>query len=115
MTDRLREAAGMPLRVRVERCRLILSIGLDTLAYAARHAPEIERAFVWDDAACEYNESRFRVVDKVAFAKAVCAALNDEAEDGSTKLTRLLDECFMDAIEAGAEGVEIPALDGGSR
>ena len=97
----------MPLRFRLSHGCLTISIGVDTLAIAARNAPEIERLFVWSDKTATYDESRFRITDPHKFAEEVVRQLNDEEDDGSTMFTRMMDTAFLAAIENGAEGVEI--------
>ena len=48
----------------------------------------------------------FRVTNPAVFAEAVCVALNQEAEDGTTRVHTMFDSAFDHAIEQGAEGVE---------
>lgn len=48
----------------------------------------------------------WKVTDAEVFAKEVCRALNDEAEDGTTRGHTMFDGAFLEAIEQGAEGVE---------
>ena len=95
------------LRCRLKGQQLVISIGIDVLAWAAAHSPDVERLYVWDDATGDYDESRFKVTDTAVFAKEIVHALTDEAEDGSSRLTKLIDEAVMAAIEDGCDGVEI--------
>lgn len=48
----------------------------------------------------------WRVTDPGLFAKEVCHALNNEREDGTTRVHLMFDAAFMHAIEQGAEGIE---------
>lgn len=91
-----------PLTITVDDSELVIRIGVDTLKCAFERADfnnpfdENRNDFVQQD----------EVTDPNAFAKGVKDALCDEAEDGSTPLTRLMDQMFCEAIEAGCEGVE---------
>jgi hypothetical protein len=106
MTDPLPAAAldgrQEPLNVRVADGRLVVSMGIDTLAYALKFAP-------W---AAPYNEtahdylSLYIVTDADELAKDVKRAMLDEAEDGSSPLTNFLDAMTKAAIEDGSLGVE---------
>ncbi len=50
------------------------------------------------------NGDLFKVTDSKEFAKEVVRALNDEEEDGTTILHRVLDDATLTAFENGAEG-----------
>lgn len=88
-----------PLRCTIEDEKLIISIGIDTLAFAAKEHP-----FFWsgedDKTPC------INVTDNAMFAKEVALALQHEAEDGSTLITRVIDKAMQDAVEDGCYGVE---------
>ncbi|MEP3856756.1 MAG: hypothetical protein ABJM39_06895 [Porticoccus sp.] len=47
-----------------------------------------------------------KITDQREFAFAVAEAINAEDEDGSTLLTRMLDEAIMQAVEDGCDGVD---------
>lgn len=47
-----------------------------------------------------------KVINSTEFALAVFEALLDEGEDGSTLVTRMLDEAIKQAVENGCEGVD---------
>lgn len=49
----------------------------------------------------------YKVSDAAAFAVAVVDALNEEAEDGTTRVHAMFDSAFDQAIEHGAQGVEV--------
>jgi len=55
---------------------------------------------------CDSMDGLWRVTDAEVFAKEVCRALNDEREDGTTRVHMMFDGAFMEAIEQGAEGIE---------
>lgn len=48
----------------------------------------------------------YKVTDAGAFAEEVCRSLNDEREDGTTRVHMMFDGAFNHAIDQGAEGVE---------
>lgn len=56
--------------------------------------------------AAGYLSPRMKVTDAAAFAKDLCHALNNESEDGTTAIHRMLDKAVLDAYESGAEGIE---------
>lgn len=91
-------AENQILTVAVEGDRLVISIGLATLAWAAEHNPLTET----------YGEDgefrNYRITDPAVFAAEVVNALQSESEDGTTPVHTLFDHAFLDAIEAGCEG-----------
>jgi hypothetical protein len=48
----------------------------------------------------------FKITDANAFASELCRALNDEREDGTTRVHMMFDAGINHAIDQGAEGVE---------
>lgn len=88
-----------PLRVAVEDGRLVIEIGLDTLKFCAENHP----AF-WDGESDD-TKPNIPVNDAVVFGREVCRAMNDEGEDGSTLVTRMVDAAIERAVEGGCEGV----------
>jgi hypothetical protein len=46
------------------------------------------------------------VTDPVVFVHEIVRAINEEEEDGSTLLTRMLDAAILRAVEDGCEGVD---------
>jgi hypothetical protein len=76
---------------------MTIEIGVDALAFAAVHSPDR-----WDEAMREPAE-RFVVTDAVEFAKDVVRELLDEAEDGSSLLTNMIDKACEQAIEQGSQ------------
>jgi hypothetical protein len=95
--------AKRPLTVELVGDRLVISIGIDTLAFAARHS---DYANPWND---ERNDfvSAFTITDERVFAHEVARALKDEEEDGSTLVHAMLDRAIENAVENGCDGVEI--------
>lgn len=75
------------LNVQVKNGRLWISIPTETLAWAAEH-----------------REDSVRIHNCGAFAMSVRRALEDEGEDGSTPVTRLLDAATDWVVEQGEDG-----------
>lgn len=48
----------------------------------------------------------WKVDDPAVFAKEVCRSLNDEREDGTTRVHLMFDSAFSHAIEQGGVGIE---------
>ena len=97
-----RDARDQPLSVEVEGNRLVISIGIATLAFAVEHAvgPPLTN---YDYDTNDYV--RTKVTDARVFANEVCGALLAEEEDGSTLLDRMLDQAAANAIGDGCDGV----------
>lgn len=85
------------LRCFVSRGVMTIEIGVDALAFAAIHSPDR-----WDEAMREPAE-RFAVTNATRFAKDVVHELLDEAEDGSSLLTNVIDAACEKAIEQGSQ------------
>ena len=100
---RPRKAENERLEVKVIRGRLIISIGIRTLAFAATESNEnFQRG--------EEGQPMLRVVAALTAAHDVARVLRDEEEDGSTMVTALLDKAITKAWEDGGEGFdETPA------
>ena len=80
------------LTVEVTDGRLVISIGIDTLAYAAETMPSNNP---YQDDKGEFIQT-VKVTDPVEFAKRMLSALTD-----------LLDKAFQSAIDDGSLGVEV--------
>lgn len=98
-----RKGRDKPLTVKVSRGLLTIEIGVATCAFAALAAP-----FAWEMAnpgKPHYTDprTRYKITSAGGFAVDVCRALTEEAEDGSSLLTKLLDAAAQKAIEDGAE------------
>jgi hypothetical protein len=91
----IRFLAGQPLTIGVEGDELVIRIGVDTLQFAFETGEDNQP---FDDKANDFRRS-WKVVDKHKFAKGVGNALCDEEEDGSTRLTKVLDEAYICAVE----------------
>lgn len=74
---------------------ITISIGIDTLIHATRHG--LDPRGLGD----------FKVTDKSAFIKSVVSELNDEQEDGTTLVHKMLDNAVAAAIESGADGIDL--------
>lgn len=97
-SERLQLKDDVPLKCEVIDGAIQLVIGAKVLAHATNICPAFYDA--------ENDRGRYRVTDPAVFAKEVERVLNHESEDGSTRLTKMMDEAVEHAIEYGAEGVE---------
>jgi PRTRC genetic system protein C len=88
----------VPLRAAVVDGAIQFVIGANVLAHATNICPALYDA--------ENDRGIYRVTNPAVFAEELASTLNKEAEDGSTRLTRMLDDAVTDAIQYGAEGVE---------
>jgi len=86
-----------PLNARIEDGELVISIGIDTLC----HAVEVGRS---------YGMGEITIHNRDVFIKEILTELNDESEDGSTMIHRMLDDAASQAIENGAEGADYDAV-----
>ena len=87
--------AGQPLTIGVEGDELVIRIGVDTLQFAFETGEDNQP---FDDEAHDFRRS-WKVTDKHKFARGVGNALCNEEEDGSTPLTKVLDEAYIHAVE----------------
>lgn len=95
------------LRVRVVSSRLVISIGVETLAHAIETSPD-DRLSPHNDETREFEHHT--VTDPVMFAQEMVRALTAEEEDGTTVVYRLLDDAANNAIDNGAVSVERPQV-----
>jgi hypothetical protein len=59
------------------------------------------------DGACAINKyPLMKITDKEKFAKDLVQALNDEDEEGTTRIHKCFDKAFQEAIEQGSEWAE---------
>lgn len=84
-----------PLTVNVTDNKLVIEIGIHTLAYSSVEAFQ------------SYNDKRGRyettpVIDAYEFAKDIAGEMKEEEEDGSTPLTRFLDQMMGKAKDNGS-------------
>lgn len=94
------KAKDRPLRARMSGNVLTIEIGVDTLAFAALRS-DYAWNLVGDDGRTR-PDTVFRIDDKREFARDVVRELLDEAEDGSSLLTKLFDDACVAAIEQGS-------------
>ena len=90
-----------PLRTEIVRGQLVISIGINTLAFAfdaSAHAGVHDDKLGWRRIA--------NVKSPTIFAKDVAIALEHEEEDGSTPLHHLLDNAGKSAMENGSLGID---------
>ena len=87
--------AGQPLTIGVEGDELVIRIGVDTLQFAFEMGEDNQP---FDDEVNDFRRS-WKVTDKHKFARGVGNALCNEEEDGSTPLTKVLDEAYIHAVE----------------
>jgi hypothetical protein len=78
--------------------KLVISLRIGTLAHAARNSDHFFN--------CAESGTPIKITDETVFAASVSRALNREEEDGSTPITRMLDEATEWVSEQGEEGIE---------
>jgi hypothetical protein len=91
-----------PLSVTIRNGELKIKIGIDCLASAITRGNDSHQ---FDEKTDEYVR-RFAITDTAKFVEDVARALQHEEEDGSTPLSKLLDEMGQVAIDDGSTGVE---------
>lgn len=91
------------LEVKIDRDVLSITMGVQSLAFAVEHNPDLE---IYDGESGEFKTPK--VVDADAFAKEVLIILHREEEDGTTMVHEMLDKAVEMAIENGAEGIRLP-------
>lgn len=82
-------------RAIIEDGAIVIRIALDTLPLVVDGA--------WGTGAMD---TRYKVTDPAAFAADLVRELNDEDERGTTRIHRMFDKAFENAIDQGAEGIE---------
>ena len=98
----LKKARKQHPEVKVVNGRLVLSIGIDNLAFAAQ---QLYNQQAFDESEGLRDESEFRVSDKLKFAKSVAGALEREEEDGTKLYHIMFDAAFEYVLEQGEEGI----------
>lgn len=98
--DSVRLIDEVPMRCKVVGEHIEISIGIRALAFAAENHPGF-----WDGES-GLDVPNIKITDMQEFALAVADAINEEAEDGGTLLTRMLDDAIAKAVESGCEGVD---------
>ena len=83
---------------KIEDGKLVITLSISTLAHAARHSQ-----YFFD---CAEDGLQLHISDEAEFAESVVRGLNLEEEDGSTPITRMLDEAVIWVSEQGEAGIE---------
>ena len=96
-------AKDAELSLKIEDEELVIRIGISTLAFAATKGPYFDNIVMDHDC----DEDAVKVTDEAEFAKSILAALEEEEEDGSTRVHKMLDSAAEFACEQGYEGIEI--------
>lgn len=103
-----RGEAGPPMsaEVGVERGKLMIHIPIDLLALAAEHGPFQHHL----DPDTARPEDRFRVTDRVAFAKSVGKALlREQSETTGTLVHEMVDQAIEAVVDDQEPGFSWPA------
>ena len=98
MSDTTGGCARFESEAKIIDGKLVISLSISTLAHAARHSEYFLN--------CAEDGAPLKITDEATFAKSVTLGLNREEEDGSTPITRMLDEAFVWAAEQGEDGIE---------
>jgi hypothetical protein len=98
MSNNTKGCARLESEARIDGDELVIKLKISTLAHAARHSDYLFH--------CQENGMALKITDEAAFAESVASALNREEEDGSTPITRLLDEATEWVSEQGMDGIE---------
>ena len=77
---------------------LVIKISVNNLCFAAVRGPYFENA--------ECVEPK--ITDEAKFANAILDAINEESENGTTLLHKMLDQAAENAVEYGCEGIQMP-------
>lgn len=100
------EVVGLPPPLaKIEGDEIVIRVPLAAIPHAAQLALS-EHGYSTDDNAW----TRIEITDPRAFAADMCRAMNDESEDGSTRVHLLLDAAVCIAYEQGSEGAEEATL-----
>lgn len=94
---------NIPLRCRIIERVLTIEVGIDTLKHAADRHEDF-----WQP---QTDKVALIVSDPEIFAKDVRSALLSEEEDGSTRITVMLDKAILEAVEQGSEGLDYDAME----
>ncbi len=80
------------LTVGIEHGEIVIRIGIGVVKMATEMAPHMEK---------------LKVTDPKEWARSVVATLDYESDNGSTMVTRMLDEAYFTAMDWGEEGIKI--------
>lgn len=98
MSNNTEGCASFESEAKIIDGKLVISLRIGTLANAARHSEHFFN--------CAESGTPLKITDEAVFAQSVANALNREEEDGSTPITRMLDEATEWVSEQGEEGIE---------
>ena len=98
MSNNKEGCARLESEARIVGDELVIKLKISTLAHAARHSDYFFR--------CQEDGTPLNITDEAEFAESVVRALNQEEEDGSTPITRLLDDATEHVAEQGMDGIE---------
>jgi hypothetical protein len=84
------------LKVEIVDGRLVISIGVGTLAWAAENDHE-----------GGFSKPKLRIRGPTGWAREVLSELLREDETGETPVGKLLDDAFLRAVEAGSQHATI--------
>lgn len=97
--ERLRRGEAMyPAEAVIEGANIVIRVPISAIpiAFAAHpQAPENDQ-----------GDPLYAVTDAATFAKGIVRYLNEESEDGTTRIHIMLDSAMMEALEQGEEGIE---------
>lgn len=91
-------AAKYPAEAVIEGDNIVIRVPIAAIPVAFEAWPDAPRN---DEA-----DPLYRVTDAATFAKGIVRYLNDESEDGTTRIHLMLDSAMNEALEQGEEGVE---------
>lgn len=92
------QAAKYPAKAVIEGDNIVIRVPISAIPVAFEAWPDAPRN---DEA-----DPLYRVTDAVVFANGIVHYLNDESEDGTTRIHRMLDSAMNEALVHGEEGVE---------
>ena len=91
-------AAKYPAEAVIEGDNIVIRVPISAIPVAFEAWPDAPRN---DEA-----DPLYSVTDAATFAKGIVRYLNDESEDGTTRIHLMLDSAMNEALEQGEEGVE---------
>lgn len=98
------------LDCRIVGGRLVIDIGIETLAFATKESPTLYQRYGYDEEKGEERKDFVTINDPDVWAKEVLRQIVAESEDGSSLMTKLFDDAVERAIDDGAEGIDIPSI-----
>jgi len=99
--------SDQPLTVAVKGGRLVISIGVKTLEHACLCSNQAWRLLGENNVTLDPRD-HIKVTNVAGLAEDIMHAILEEAEDGSSPLTNLIDNAFLFAVEQGTEYVRFP-------